>query len=288
MSPQIAVVVPTYKDLPQLRLCLECLLNQTIPTTEYSVVVVNNDTSANLDNLREHFPSVSFLTESKPGSYAARNLGIRSTTEPILAFTDADCLPTASWLENARTALIAGADIVAGHVELTFGGRRLSGSESYELVFGFDQSASVTQGYAATANLISWRRCFDETALFDDSLMSGGDTRWTKNASSSGLSLVYESQSIVRHPARATLRQVLMKARRVAGGRSSAGTAPTIWRTLLAGWLPPLSLFTKVTRHPTLTPSQKLKACGVAWLVKLQFNVTCLAIAIGLSRPNRR
>jgi glycosyltransferase involved in cell wall biosynthesis len=288
MSPEIAVVVPTYKDLPQLRLCLECLVHQTIPTTEYRVVVVNNDTSAHLDDLRQQFPSVSFLTEPKPGSYAARNLGIRSTTEPILAFTDADCLPTASWLENARTALIAGADIVAGHVELTFGGRRLSGSESYELVFGFDQSASVTQGYAATANLISWRRCFDETALFDDSLMSGGDTRWTKNASLSGLSLVYVAQSIVRHPARATLRQVLMKARRVAGGRSSAGTAPTIWRTLLAGWLPPLSLFTKVTRHPTLTLSQKFNACGIAWLVKLQFHVTCLAIALGLSRPNRR
>ncbi len=288
MSSQIAVIVPTYKDIPKLERCLERLLRQTLPDDCYRVVVVNNDPSQDISALSKSYPSVTFMTESKPGSYAARNLGISSTNEPIVAFTDSDCLPADDWLEEGHSTLLNGTDIVAGHVELTFSSSRLSAAECYELVFGFDQAATVELGYAATANLMSWRRCFEEAGLFDDSLMSGGDTRWTGNAVMRGFSLVYDAESVVQHPARGSLKELLLKARRVAGGRSSAGTAPRIWQIALAGWFPPQSLFTKIISHHKLSVSQKVKACSVAWLVKLQFQITCLAIALALSKPSRR
>jgi glycosyltransferase involved in cell wall biosynthesis len=43
--------------------------------------------------------------EARPGSYAARNTGIELARGDILAFTDADCLPAADWIEHGLAAL---------------------------------------------------------------------------------------------------------------------------------------------------------------------------------------
>ncbi len=65
------------------------------------------------------FPEVRLLREPRRGSYAARNRGLAGTTAPLLAFTDADCLPAPDWLARG-VAVLAGdpaVDLVAGRIE---------------------------------------------------------------------------------------------------------------------------------------------------------------------------
>jgi len=45
------------------------------------------------------------LRESSPGSYAARNAGLRAAHGKVLAFTDFDCVPDRNWLLAGTRAL---------------------------------------------------------------------------------------------------------------------------------------------------------------------------------------
>lgn len=108
MQLKISVVLPTYKRPDLLRKCLHQLANQTFDKTEYEIVIVSDgpdDASEQLvsemsrsgNNL--HF----FAQAAKKGPAAARNLGWQKANAPLIAFTDDDCLPDASWLKNILT-----------------------------------------------------------------------------------------------------------------------------------------------------------------------------------------
>lgn len=167
-----------------------------------------------------HLPSnARLLSEAKSGSYAARNCGITQAQGEVLAFLDADCLPEPGWLEAALACLESQqADLVAGHVALTYKSARLTPAECFEKTFAFRQCQNAANGVSVTANLLVRRRVFDEIGPFDDSLMSGGDFEWTHRATHRGFLLVYCADCVVDHPARFSIKALASKARRVSTG----------------------------------------------------------------------
>lgn len=215
-SLRVSVVVPAFRDDGALRDCLDALRQQDVPRSWYELVVVNNAPEPIAEDIADKADAV--LHESRPGSYAARNCGIQHARAPILAFTDADCRPREDWLRNAVAAIEAGNPRVAGRIELTYQGDRLTWAEIYEKACAFDQEGYAAGGAAATANMVAERSCFDRAGLFDASLMSGGDMEWGWRAASHGIPIAYAAEVVVRHPARHEIRQLLGKARRVARG----------------------------------------------------------------------
>src|SRR5689334_16496774 len=115
----VVVIIPVYKDSERLKICLRALEEQTFPRALFEIVVVNNGAEHDIDNVAHDFPEVRFLHESKPGSYAARNTGIRETESEILAFTDADCIPDREWLKQGVQILrsVKNCGLVAGDVK---------------------------------------------------------------------------------------------------------------------------------------------------------------------------
>jgi glycosyltransferase involved in cell wall biosynthesis len=83
----------------------------------FEVIVVDNgslDATAELAERHAVRPRViRRLRGGGPG--VARNDGVAATAAPVIAFTDSDCAPAASWLEAGVTAM-RGADIVQGRV----------------------------------------------------------------------------------------------------------------------------------------------------------------------------
>ena len=74
------------------------------------------------------FPGVVLAREPRPGPGLARNRGVELARAPILAFTDADCLPEPGWAAAilARFAADPGLAILGGEVRVaiaTPGGR---------------------------------------------------------------------------------------------------------------------------------------------------------------------
>lgn len=217
--PSVSVIVPTYCDWQALECCLKAMALQCYPHDQYEVLVVNNapkeETPAGIS-----WPGNSRLIhEATPGSYAARNQGIAEAQGEILAFLDADCIPAPCWLEAALDCMeTKGADLVAGHIMLTYQGTCLAPAECYEKAFAFRQAQNAERGVAVTANLIVRREVFDTVGMFDESMMSGGDFEWTSRATTAGFKLVYCPDAVVRHPARNSFASLVQKARRVSAG----------------------------------------------------------------------
>ena len=288
MQPSVSVIIPTYKEGDILRGCLDALLVQSYPDDLLEIIVANNCPSEPIRFVAD-YPSITFIDEAKPGSYAARNAALAVAKGEIIAFTDADCTPDTHWIEHAVAALQSGVDVVAGHVELYFHSNKLNAAECYEKAFAFRQDQNARQGRSVTANMVTWKKCFDQIGLFDDSLMSGGDSKWSKAASGAGLRLEYVSGAVVNHPARSSVSGLLIKAKRVAGGLVKPSLKGYLQGGLLfvMSVLPPLNVIAQIVPLGHLSLLEKLKACWVGFLIKRHFMVSKARLLFGLDKPER-
>lgn len=255
-GPTVSVIVPV-KDDPRLDGCLEALTTQTYKEGLVEIVVVDNGSSRPPQGPLLDHPRIRLLHEPRPGSYAARNNGIRHSTGDVVAFTDADCLPDATWLEHAVARLGEGADIVAGEVAVFAGeAGRPTPVEAFEMVQGFPQRRYATDlGWAATANMVTTRRAIDTVGPFDQRLRSGGDAEWGVRATGLGFRLEYDESVRVRHPARATFGDYYAKLLRVHQGAHDRATLtgdPSPVRLTLRSLVPPLGAWRRSDRPDVL------------------------------------
>ncbi|WP_308873672.1 glycosyltransferase [Thiothrix subterranea] len=145
MNKFVSIIVPTYRDWHRLKLCVNALTAQSYPSNAFEVIIINNDPDDHESNLNlpENFR---LIVESKPGSYAARNAALALATGEIIAFTDSDCIPDKEWIKNAIARLDAGAERVAGRIELFFKSKKLTPAEIFEKAYAFDQISYIKRG----------------------------------------------------------------------------------------------------------------------------------------------
>ena len=86
----VSVIIPVFND-PRLEHCLQALSKQTVAHDEFIVVDNGSDARSVIDT--DRFPEVRVIREDRPGSYIARNPGVRAPSGSVIAFTNADCLP---------------------------------------------------------------------------------------------------------------------------------------------------------------------------------------------------
>jgi len=216
----VSVIIPVYQNQEGLDRCLEALGKQTYPWERFEILVVNNDP---LDEPVVSYPykNLRVINEGKPGSYAARNAGVRGSRGELLGFCDSDCIPDKHWIENAMEIFASSKDtcILSGRVKLFFQDEHnLSYAEKYEKIFAFRQQEYARAGGAATANMFTRKDLFEEIGLFDESLLSGGDLEWGQRAGSLGFPVGYSEKVLVGHPSRKTVGELAKKARRVVSG----------------------------------------------------------------------
>jgi glycosyltransferase involved in cell wall biosynthesis len=220
--PFISVVIPVYNDCHRLNLCLAALSQQTYPQELFEVIIVDNGSKEEVDNVVNVFPFARLARELHPGSYAARNRGLSEARGEVIAFTDADCIPAEGWLENGWNALQSVPDcgLVGGRVEIFFSDpRHPSASEVYDSLTAFTQKTNIEQHqFSVTANLLTRRDVFANVGVFDQDLKSQGDLVWGRRTHKAGYRAVFSEEAFVRHPARRTLREIIAKNRRIAGG----------------------------------------------------------------------
>lgn len=290
-EPFVTVIIPTYRDWGRLRLCLEALHAQSYPLNRYEVLVVNNDPNDMPPGSFLLEDNVRVLVEAKQGSYAARNLGVQDSVGDVLAFTDSDCIPAEDWIESAVNVLVKGAERVAGRVELFYQSERLTLAEIYEKAFAFNQKISAQYGCSVTANMVTWKKHFDTVGLFNESLLSGGDNEWGRRASRLGIKVVYAEDVCVKHPARHSIRDLLQKRKRQAGGDvaieagadddNGGGGVPK--RNLLRA----LSGFFRLCGRADLTMYEKVVATFLFFFFRMYFHCQKIMLRFGLSRPER-
>jgi glycosyltransferase involved in cell wall biosynthesis len=222
--PFVSVIVPVFNQAEQLKLCLTALEQQTYPKSLYQVIVVDNgsDEDQNISAVVERFQQAIATCETLPGSYAARNRGMFLAKGPIIAFTDADCIPAANWIEQGVNYLLhtPNCGLVAGKIEIFFRDpQRVTAVELFESITAFPQAELLKQHRGgATANLFTFKQVIDQVGPFAAQMKSRGDLEWGQRVFACGYQQVYGEEACVAHPARYSLRQLYKRTIRLAGG----------------------------------------------------------------------
>lgn len=235
--PPVDVIIPVWNRPDEIATCLAALARQSYPRKLIHVYVVDNGSSDNTPNVVRSFPWANLVFEPKPGSYSARNAGIRASASPYVAFTDSDCLPEPNWLANGVAALLAnpGVGVVGGHIRLF---QPANDAETrvahFEQLYALDQQRMTAGNGCMTANWFSPRTVLLDAGGFDEKLKSTADSELSQRIGKHS-PVIFAPDVVVAHPARATCAELLVKERRTIGGRwqKYVGLSRFAWRRML-------------------------------------------------------
>jgi len=108
----ISIIIPAYNAADTISACVRALKNQTIPSDQYEIIVVD-DGSADDTAQRAADAGARVIRQENAGAAAARNRGAQAARGEILLFTDSDCVPAPDWVAQMVApfveALVAGA-----------------------------------------------------------------------------------------------------------------------------------------------------------------------------------
>ncbi len=293
-KPFVSVIIPVFNDSERLQKCLAALEKQTYPTNLYEVIVVDNASNESIEEMVNQFEQAVATYESQPGSYAARNKGIKIAQGKILAFTDSDCLPTANWIEKGVEALLSEPKcaIVGGKIELFFRDRNnLTAVELYEKLTAFPQKRHIEKNhFTPTANLFTFKYVFDQVGSFNQNLKSNGDREWCQCCFHQGYQLKYAEDALIKHSARYSLSQLYQRQLRIAGGRADAYRAKyhnkiryiiKIIQEVLEDFLSIPKYFLVVLLKRQFSIVEKIKIFSILLLIKFAFNGEKMRVMMG-------
>ena len=165
-QPQISVVVPSRNRSHLLTRLLRCLADQR-GVNAFEVIVVDDcsddDTAHVLAQLADQspFPLTAASTKRPAGAAAARNVGWRLATAPLVAFTDDDCRPEPLWLASLVSGF-ADAGVVQGAT--SYSASEAAGRGPFSQVVSVEQWS----GQFETSNVAYRRDVLERLDGFDE------------------------------------------------------------------------------------------------------------------------
>lgn len=325
--PFISVVVPTFNRAVVLPYLLAALARQTYPADRMEVIVVDNSSTDDTEEVVKAWQAVtpfalSFYRKENRGPAASRNYGAARAVGDVIAFTDSDCLPLPTWLARAADGLANGAGIVCGPIVP----RRRQGAPG--LMAAQLEGIGADRGTYPTANLFVRRAAFKAVGGFDESfglypwgeLVAGEDADLAWRLKRAGERAVFMEDVIVDHlSTRITATQLLLRPVRVRIFPRLLRTIPELRQTYLWGrvflarpriyfhlawvgvlaalllhsWLPLLAVVPWVVSHSRGSVMSMVRrgqvAKGITWLLAIAWfeTLTTLALLAGSLRYRR-
>jgi len=208
--PFVTVVVPVRDGEHTLRDCLASLLASDYPSNRREIVVVDNDSKDRTTEIIQDFP-VRYAWEKRRGASAARNRGIELSQGEILAFTDADCVVSRTWLsELVRGFESEEVGAVAGEI-MAF--PPSTGAERYmaKRVPRWQRAnLDAPRPSIVTASIAVRKAVFRQIGVFDPNLTRAQDTDFGwRFFRACPLELRYSPRAAVLHRHRATTSEFL-------------------------------------------------------------------------------
>ncbi len=207
----ISVIIPVYNNR-SIEDCLRTILSaKSGSETEEIIVVDNNSSDPEIKKIIQSFPTIKYLVEKKPGSYAARNRGAQAARGKILAFTDADCLADEDWLINIEknSQQVNG---LMGRIEdnnenqiAEWEGRFYQEVTAGLWPVGKDLKRIDTRNFAIN------KEVFQKMKGFNEKLKYGGDMELGARLHAAGYRIRYCPEAKVKHHNETDLKTILSK-----------------------------------------------------------------------------
>jgi GT2 family glycosyltransferase len=198
----VSVILPTHNRPVLLARALGALAKQTLPKTDYEVIVVadscRDDTAEVLAYLKEAFPGLWSISVSVKSPAKARNAGVKLARGSYLAFTDDDCEPEPDWLVNLLASFEKKPEAVAA------GGRTVTITEERTpLTHQVEHAGETGTDCLPSCNIMCRREAFEKIGGFSEqfSFPHNEDTDLCWRLESLG-PLFYAPEALVTHPPR--------------------------------------------------------------------------------------
>lgn len=193
----ISVVIPTYHRNDLLAKCLDCLASgaQTLQPQQYEAIVTDDGYLTTAEEMiQEHYPWVKWVAGPRKGPAANRNHGASYARGEFIAFTDDDCLPTASWLSEFKSAINPNIDVYEGKTTCKVG---IRSPLEYAPV-------NLTGNCLWSCNMMVRATAFRELGGFDENFPypHAEDTDLADRLKAAGCTFLFVESAIVDHPPR--------------------------------------------------------------------------------------
>jgi glycosyltransferase involved in cell wall biosynthesis len=179
---QLTLIVCTRNRLPQLQAALGCIVGLRCRVPWQLVVVDNGSTDGTWRWLQSLKSTANFridvVAEPAAGLSHARNAGLRHALGDIVAFTDDDCYPTESFLDDVLEAFAhGGIDYCGGRVVLHDPADLPVSLVTSTIQRVLPPNTFVPAGAISGANMAFSRALLDIVGPFDVGLGAGSPTR---------------------------------------------------------------------------------------------------------------
>jgi len=123
----ISVIIAARNEEKYLPHLLENLLEQNYPDELYEIIIINDRSTDNTSDIINYYErnytqirgfSINEEKSDLKAKKGALDCGIRNSSFELLAFTDADCLPSLNWLQEINNHFQKGVDFIAGYSPL--------------------------------------------------------------------------------------------------------------------------------------------------------------------------
>lgn len=191
-NPNVSVIVPAYNEEKYIGDTLKALKEQSF--NDFEIIVIDNGST---DRTMEIAASYGALVQQKmDGSISAmRNLGASYAQGDILAFLDADCIPTRTWVEMALER------VGDNHVGVTGCHCSIPRESSWVERAWYSTKPRGTNrvNFIGTANFFVRKAVFEELNGFDENLRTGEDYEFCSRIREKGYEVVSDDRIKVIH-----------------------------------------------------------------------------------------
>jgi glycosyltransferase involved in cell wall biosynthesis len=216
---KVSIIVPVYESPNFIEPFFKFFHQNPLPNGIELIIVDNGSTDIFYNELVTQGESIIncniYRYSEKQSSYAARNFGVSQSKGQVLAFTDFDCILSKSYIDLLLTIDINPKNIISGKVELFYIKNNVY--EFFDNHYYLDQKRYSTNKKGATANLVVPKLIFEDLNGFSE-FTSGGDGEFCHRVNLNGYGFEYNEDLIIGHPARNSLKDHLIKAKRIGIG----------------------------------------------------------------------
>lgn len=198
-SPEISVVVSTYRRARLLPRLVAALESQSLPRERFEVVIIDNASPDATSRLLADLAAATRLrlhverAAQNRGPASGRNLGIARARGRYVAFTDDDCVPDGRWLErlvaraDGSPRVVVGRTVPPAHAD----------PGPFDRVLRVDDTR-----YLQTCNILYRREDLARLGGFDERIAFGEDTDLGLRAVATGVVPAFAPDALVVHDVR--------------------------------------------------------------------------------------
>lgn len=228
LTPILSVVIPTFARPQQLQRCLSALAIQTY-TEPWEVVVVDDGSQepvtlpASLQPKQPFKPSdcsgyasipIRLIRQDNNGPAVARNHGVACARGELIAFTDDDCQPCPSWLDELVKASRRYPGSMIGGTTLNALPEDICASASQlivDMVYKHFNSDPQNAYFLASNNMLCSKQNFQALGGFDPRFRKAGaeDRDFCDRWRQADLRLIWQQSARIEHCHHQTLSQYI-------------------------------------------------------------------------------